>query len=431
MTSQVIVRLQVSKDFDSAASGPAAKFRVPNTQAGICEMRHRFTATALAALMLIQGSTSSASDHLDTRTVIEDPRADIGDLFAWTSYDAKRLNLVMTIVGHTFSDQLEYVFHIDSGARFGKTTATTRITCRILAPNVTDCDVGDLDSAEGDAGGPNGLESQQGHFRVFAGMRDDPFFNNVKGSRDAYQRAAAGTREGARKDSAGCTHFDQATSKDILNRWRHTDGGPGANFLKGWTPASLIVSIDLNQVNAGGPMLAVWGTTATPDKQLDRMGRPLTGNALLAPLAADGVSDGLKARFNESTPATSAQFIPEIEKTLGLYDSFDGQCGNQWLADRSQETPLRYRALAELLADDRLWVNSESTLCMRFFAVELATVGGQSELTIDCGGRTPNYDAVDVYRSLLANGTIRGVDDGVDRDEKEHSISAFPFLASP
>ena len=84
-----------------------------------------------------------------------------------------------------------------------------------------------------------------------------------------------------------------------------------------------------------------------------------------------------------------------------------------------------------MLADDRLWVNGESTLCTHFFAVELASLAGQSALVMDCGGRAPSYDAVDVYRSLLADGSINGVDDGVDRDEREHSNNEFPFLAPP
>ncbi len=50
-----------------------------------------------------------ASDHLDTPTVIADPAADIGDIFAWTSSDGRRLNLVMDIVAHQFSDRLQYV----------------------------------------------------------------------------------------------------------------------------------------------------------------------------------------------------------------------------------------------------------------------------------------------------------------------------------
>ena len=49
----------------------------------------------------------------------------------------------------------------------------------------------------------------------------------------------------------------------------------------------------------------------------------------------------------------------------------------------------------------------------------------------DCGGRTPNYDAVDVFRSLLVNGTSSGVEDGVGRDDRLHSTTTFPFLAAP
>jgi len=74
-------------------------------------------AQAAVALILSLGGAgaSHASDHLDTPTVIADPRADIGDLYAWTSSTGRQLNLAMTIVGHTFSDKLDYVFHVDSG----------------------------------------------------------------------------------------------------------------------------------------------------------------------------------------------------------------------------------------------------------------------------------------------------------------------------
>jgi hypothetical protein len=74
------------------------------------------------------------------------------------------------------------------------------------------------------------------------------------------------------------------------------------------------------------------------------------------------------------------------------------------LAEGKREPGLRYDALARLLADDRLWVDGSSTSCTQFFAVELANVAGHRELRGDCGGRAPDYDAVDVYRSLLAGG---------------------------
>jgi len=374
----------------------------------------------LAALLGLGATAARASDHLDSPSVIADPRADIGDLYAWTSADGQKLNLVMTIVGHTFSDKLRYTFHVDSGPRFGRTTATTTIDCRLATPTEMECRAGFGDYARGDASS-DGLDGRE-RFRVFAGLRDDPFFNNVKGTRAAYNTAVAALKSGAKLDEAGCPAFDAATSRAILDQWRHTDGGPAQNFLAGWTPASLVVAIDLDVVAKGGPLLAVWATTSDDKHQIDRMGRPLTGNALLGTIGPEEISDRLKEDYNAATPATSGKFIGEIEKGLALYDGFDGACGNAWLADANAQH--RYRPLATLLADDRLWVDSRATACRQFFAVELGRAG-------DCGGRTPIEDDVDVYRSLLANGTASGVDDGVDRDDREHSTSVFPFLAAP
>jgi hypothetical protein len=381
-----------------------------------------------AALLLAAAGPARASDHLDTPSVIADPRADIGDIFAWTSPDKRELNLVMAIVGHGFSKDLAYVFHVDSGARLGKTIATTTISCRFAGAEVR-CEAGG-DEVQGDASRPEGLVSRHQRFRVFAGLRDDPFFNNVKGTREAYDFAAAALKAGAPLDEAGCPAFDKATSAGILDRWRHTRGGPAQNLLAGWTPASLVISIDLPAVARGGKLLAVWAETAGPKGRIDRMGRPLTGNALLATLESDAVSDALKEAYNHATPATSDAFIPEIEKTLGLYDAFDGECGNAMIADRSAGAS-RYLNLAILLADDRLWIDTAGARCTTLFAVELAALAGRRDLAGDCGGRTPNYDAVDVYRSLLATGRLTGVDDGVDRDDHVHSDTVFPFLAAP
>jgi len=397
----------------------------------ILTTRLRHAAPPVLASLLGLAATAQASDHLDSPSVIADPRADIGDLYAWTSPDGRQLNLVMTIVGHTFSDKLHYVFHVDSGSRFGRTTATTTIDCHLATATDMECRAGYGDYARGDASVPDGLEGTGTRFRVFAGLRDDPFFNNVKGTRAAYNTAVAAMKAGAKPDDAGCPQFDRPTSLAILDQWRHTDGGPAKNFLAGWTPASLVVSIDLDAVAKGGPLLAVWATTSNAKRQIDRMGRPLTGNALLGTIATSEISDQLKERYNAATPATSSRFVAEIEKGLALYDGFDGVCGNAWLADAHAAPRHRYRPLAKLLADDRLWVDSRATECKAFFAVELANFSGKSDATTDCGGRTPNEDAIDIYRSLLATGATTGIDDGVDHDDHEHSTSVFPFLAAP
>ena len=375
----------------------------------------RLLATLLAGITVVSGlRPAHASDHLDTPTVAMNPRADIGDLYAWTSADGKQLNLVMTLVGQSFSDVVEYAFHIDSGKTMGVTTNTTTIRCKFSDDQQAACRV----------------DGAQRPVRVFAGQRDDPFFNNVRGTRAAYQRAAAALKSGVATDAAGCPSFDADTTNAILSEWRHTDGGDARDFLAGWSPASLVVSIDLDLVTQGGAMLGVWAVTSSHDGPLDRMGRPLTGNALLGTLAPAVVSDKLKEDYNHATPATAARFVPEMEKTLGLYDGFDGKCGNQLLAGKVASAG-RYRQLATLLADDRLWVNSASKVCTHFFAVELAELTGQRELANDCGGRSPTYSAANIYRSLLANGKPVGIDDGLTRDEHDHSSSAFPFLAAP
>lgn len=388
---------------------------------------------AIAAGLAAAGIASSvrASDHLDTPTVATNPRSDIGDLYAWTSPDGRQLNLVMTLVGQSFSDNIEYAFHVDSGERFGAATNATSIACRFSADQTVDCRAGSVDRAKGKADRSEGLWSLDRRFHVFAGRRDDPFFNNVKGTRAAYQRAFATLGSTTPVDAAGCPQFDATTKQAILSEWRHTDGGPAQNLLAGWTPATLVISIDLDVVAKHGRMLAVWATTSSAYGQLDRVGRPLTGNALLALLGTDVVRDKLKEQYNRATPATGAPFVPEIEKSLAVYDGFDGKCGNQLLADEQATDAKRYRALATLLADDRLWVNGASGVCEQFFAVELAHLAGKKPLSSDCGGRTPIESAANIYRSILADGTLTSIDDGLQRDEREHSTSVFPFLAAP
>jgi hypothetical protein len=157
------------------------------------------------------------------------------------------------------------------------------------------------------------------------------------------------------------------------------------------------------------------------------VGRPLTANALLGPIAAGDASERRKEEYNRASPKEWASFVPDITETLGLYDGIDGACGNQWRIDAKTDGPARYAPLAAMLADDRLWVDSRQKVCTRFMAVELAAPSAAD----DCGGRTPTEDAVDVYRSLLVFGKSEGVDDGVARDDRVHSSVDFPFLAAP
>ncbi len=391
-------------------------------------VRLRTAGLSLAALLC--AGAAHASDHLDTPSVIADPTADIADVFAWTSADGRKLDLVMTIVGHSFSDRIAYAFHVDSGKLFGRTTQSVDITCRFPAPDRADCRAGG-DRAQGDARTEAGLKSQKGRFRVFAGLRDDPFFNNVRGTRAAYGAAQAAIKAGANVDAAGCPSFGAAAVSAIHDAWRHSDGGPAKDFLAGWTPAAIVIEVDLGVVDKGGYLLAVWGTTNSAARQIDRAARPLTGNALLATLGTAEEGNALKEAYNAATPATAQRFIPEIAKGAALYDGFDGQCGNGLVVDRRLPLARRYNAIAALLADDRLWVDSRSPICEQLFSVERQALAGEVQLEGDCGGRTPAMNSVNVYRSLLVDGTTASLDDGLSHDDHPVSTRAFPFLAPP
>lgn len=395
---------------------------------------------ALAATLL--GPPALASDHLDTPTVLADPAADIGDLYAWTSTDGRRLNLALDIVGRRFSDQVQYVMTVDSGPSFGHTAASLRIACQFEVDGTATCWAGTQDRLHGDVASPRGLDSRKHRFRVFAGPRDDPYFNNVRGTRAALDQAAAALRSGAAtRDASGFAHFDEATLKAMHEAWHQTSGGPAANFLAGWKTSAIVVSIDLPVVAAGGPMLAVWARTerrqpagdhgAQPPSAgapIDRVGRPLTANALLATVGESDIADALKEGYNRADPDGWQAFATEIGRNLALYDGFDGVAGNQWLAETGKDSPARYQRLATLLADDRLWIDSRRTSCVDYLAVERAAFGAPNT---DCGGRSPNVDVNGVFRSLLIRGTADTSDDGVDHDDRVHSNTDFPFLAAP
>jgi hypothetical protein len=394
----------------------------------------RYLSAVLLALAVFSAfaSLARASDHLDSAVTVANPQADVSDVYAWVSPEGRQLNLVMTVQGHTFSNKVQYVLHIDSGKVFGQTSASTSIECRFDAANAVKCDLGKADSASGDPTNPAGLEGHNHRFRVYAGLRDDPFYNNIKGLLGAYQAATQATKKGAPVDSAGCAHFDESTAKEILSQMGHTDGGPAQNFLNDWTVSAIVISVDLSAVSQGGKLLAVWGTTALAGKPLDRMARPFVANTLLgiAPFSTDDSSSLRRQEFNQAPLGTSARFIADLQKSLAFEDSLDGRCGNQLLA-QATESPSRYRALAQVFADDRLWVNSASSVCTQFFAVELASLAGAKTSSTDCGGRAPTYDTSNVWRSLVIAGTPTGITDGLHEDEHRPSATVFPFLAEP
>ena len=138
-----------------------------------------------------------AADHLDspTATDTDEPSADITDLYAWMTADAEKLNLVAAVnagAGNNavFSDAVIYQFAVSSSAEFGANQESTLITCKFIDDTNIECWAGD-EYVAGDPSDPEGIVSEDGGLRVFAGLRDDPFFLEYNGFLNAVNAANA------------------------------------------------------------------------------------------------------------------------------------------------------------------------------------------------------------------------------------------------
>lgn len=171
--------------------------------------------------------------------------------------------------------------------------------------------------------------------------------------------------------------------------------------------------------------------------QIDRMGRAGVNTALTDPFFRREVEaeelrhEARQDEFNASAnPAQWADmFADEIAVSLAVIDSLDRVCGNQIVSSSQALNPTRYQALAGILADDRLYVNTAAGTCQQYLAVEANAIGVTND---DCGGRTPLQDTIDTTYSVLAVGGLSGVGDGIPTDaDGTASLTAFPFLDGP
>ena len=434
---------------------------------------------SFALLALTVAVAAQAADHRDGPGVRADPAADINDVFAWMAPDAGRVYLAMTVFpfaaeGARFSDSAQYVFHTASGPAFGQAAAEeVNVACVFDNgdPQRVACRVGGSDTiATGVADDPAGIASPDGRLRVFAGLRNDPFFFNLNGfSRTA--RLVVQAAPSLTFDAAGCPADDAATSQALVTHLQsEPDGAPATDEFAGANTLAIVVSVDKALLTANGPILAAWGGTnraaaqnclgdanadgevrvdelvtavnnalqgcvavsATPPGiQVERMGRAGINTAVVDPFFAEE-SEHAKVQdaYNASAdPALWAgQFADRMAGQLAILDSLDTVCGNQLLAGPTAVAG-RYDGLAGVLADDRLYINTASGDCQQYLAVEGNALGITNN---DCGGRTPLHDTIDVSYSVLALGALTGVGDAIPLDaDGTASLTAFPFLDSP
>ena len=220
----------------------------------------------LAIGALLMPAISLAADHIDSPAAVADPAADITDLFAWMSSDASKVNLVLNVspfagTESQFSDAVQYAFHVNSSAGYGEAQTETLIVCEFDAAGTVECWAGADEYVTGDASAEAGIATESGALKVFAGLRNDPFFMENTGFNTAVS-TVIGAASSLTFDEQGCPALDEATSNLLVGQLQSgADGAAATDTFAGSNVLSLVVQVDKSLVNSGGPLLSVWGST--------------------------------------------------------------------------------------------------------------------------------------------------------------------------
>lgn len=239
---------------------------------------------ALGALLLT--TASHAADHLDAPAVLNNPMADITDVYAWMSPDGSNVNLVMDVSpaddgSNNFGPSILYTFHVTSWSGYGGSASPeTRVTCKFADNTSVQCWVGSSFYVTGDpSNATTGLTDSTGTFKVFAGQRSDPFFFNFNGFKDVVAAVEALTTPNY--DATGVCPQIGATSTVLQGKLSEgpqealghapcngtgTNGtGTTADCFVNLNVMSIVIQVKKSALNIGSnTLLGVWGSTNSP-----------------------------------------------------------------------------------------------------------------------------------------------------------------------
>jgi len=217
--------------------------------------------------LVVSVGIASAADHIDGPQASADPAADITDAFAWMTPDAGRVILIMDLtrnadIGSRFSDGVQYVFHTTSSASYGGPKSDdVPVICQFDPQQRIECWAGDEAYVTGDAGSPSGITSRNGKLRVYAGLRNDPFFFNLAGFRET-ARIVTGAASSLTFDAAGCPAVDGATSTALVTQLQSAPGGgPAPDSFADFNVIAIAVEVDKSILTRNGPILSVAAAT--------------------------------------------------------------------------------------------------------------------------------------------------------------------------
>jgi hypothetical protein len=360
------------------------------------------------------------SDHVDGPRSIGDPSIDLSDLFAFTSpenpgrtvlaanvFPSAGVSAVFSnVVNHSIVVRRMTVAGLGDAAKFIPGDQEYRFNCKFSAlQRGTD---GSKPVQKGTCTFPGGQElafvvndekgasTPDGVFRVFAGLRSDPFY--------------------------------LAWLVAILKKF--------PNLLQHDNVLSIVIDFDTKSVldPDKGPLFGVIAeTSAIPQPRtlighepprFDWVGRPEQSNLRLNNPAMEHADD-LRDLWNQMTPfALEQEFRPIFRKrlldSLTNWDMRDGKA--DW-------TPEALAAVVNVYLDDFLLFDVTKPMTdTSFFEIEKSTLHGRPYQT--GGGRTVNANVIDIMLTWMVNNDREFLEGGALSATKP-GVKTFPFLASP
>lgn len=217
------------------------------------------TGAALTAL------PATAADHRDGAASLADPTSDINDLYTWMNED----NLVLAMTVNPFADaeavfspEVQFVWSVDAWPSFGASiggldpSLQTQVHCEFDDAQMVQCWVhrgGEvLDYLMGDPALEDGILSESGNVRVFAGLRADPFYFYLTGFNAARGAVITEVEEGRVNNppttSTLCPELSPAQLDALGDAL--VASGPGAQSLNDFDDANtLIIVAEINKAH--------------------------------------------------------------------------------------------------------------------------------------------------------------------------------------
>ena len=360
------------------------------------------------------------SDHIDGPRQIGDPSADLTDLFAFTSpEDPSRTVLAANVfptcgrdamfsnaITHSIVVRRAKVSGLGDAAKFETSDPEVRFSVRFdalerNAANQRPIQRGTCAFPDGQTLGvvvndEKGASTPDGTFRVFAGLRSDPFILAwIVSAMKPFQNLLL-------HDNVLCIVIEFDTRR-VLDPDRGSLFGAIAETV---------------------PLTRLGEFVGSQPPRIDWVGRPEQTNVRLnCPFLGD--VDDLRDLWNQQTPFAIADglrplFLQRLKEGLAAYDMRDGK--QDW-------TPAALAANANMFLDDYMLFDVAKPITDgSHLEIEKSTLDGKAYET--GGGRTVDADVIDVLLTWMVNRDREPLRGGTTKATKP-GTKTFPYFATP